>query len=365
MAMTKSEQLQKLESKVSVARKQTSAAARAKKWIIGGLLVVGSVIGAGVGTNHTSEERQNIYDSYRQSPEAVVPFENLGYEDIFDLWNENDLGNDVNTLLSGGQVYVRNELEIVPGPNGNSLIVTNKNGTEAAIEIPASFLNVVNNILYFRNDLNRDIYSYHLTSGALNVIYAGNVGEVFISKDLIYFTDFDSESGIYSITLQGGNKECVIEHPVTSFAVCGDHIIYLDTNSDLFSMAFGDEAPKKLVGKIERFFIGKRIYVESKNTVFSFAPTGSDARKEYISLNDTMCLVGYLDGILFYQENGKLKYLAKEAANTVCSGNYSRYASLSKNEDGTIFTVAYIPGSNRELLRLDPIPESGGDDNGG
>ena len=362
MGMTKGDQLKKLQAQANKIKKRKTFSGKVKTWAISGLLVIGTAIGVGTGASQTSVERQSAYDQYRQSPEAIASFENLGYEDTFDIWNNKDLGNDVNALLTGGQVYIRNHLRMFPSADGSALIITDASGNERTIDMPASYLNVVDDVLYFRNDADRSIYTYNLQTETLHSVSSGNMGEVFVANDLIYYIDYTTDFSVQAIPLSGGAKTEVISSPVASFAVCGDCIIYLDTNSDLYYSPFDADTPKKLVGNIERFLIGDRIYAESKNTIFSFTPTGSEAREEYSSGDDSLRLIGYLDGNLFFQEEGHLKYLSGGTSTTICSDAHSHYTSPVKDASGALYTVAYAQETNQEVLKLDPIPETGGVD---
>lgn len=380
--MTKGEQLKKLQKQAKKVRRRKAGIGKLRVWAVTGLLAAGTAVGINYGMDQTTVERQTAYNLYRQSPDVVATFESLDYEDTFDIWNSKDLGNDVNVLLTGGSVYVRNQYKMLPSGDGTTLVIVDAAGNETALDVSASFLNVVGNTLYFRNDADRSIYAYDLPKGEVYPVVAGSVGEVFVTNDAMYFIDYNLDSTIQAMILSGTDKKCVVASPVSSFVVCGNYIIYLDTHSDLYyaplnldanidveADANGDtepsvNEPKKLVGNIERFMVGDRIYVESKNTIFSFTPTGGDAREEYTSTDNSLRLVGYLDGHIFFQEGGRLRYLSDGADTTICYDSHSHYTSPVADSTGTLYTVAYTPETGQEVLKLAAIPESGGIDDG-
>ena len=66
-----------------------------------------------LGMISTSGERGRVYEEYLNDSQNI-DFEYLRYEDTFSRWNNNDIGNDVNVLLSGGKLYSKDSLSITP-----------------------------------------------------------------------------------------------------------------------------------------------------------------------------------------------------------------------------------------------------------
>lgn len=354
MSMTKQEYLDSLQAKSNKALSSKTPSVQRRKKIVAGILVAGTLVSLGVGVVVTSGEKINAYSTYTEiapgSPDALAPYEHLDYKDIFELWNAHDIGNDVNVLLSGGKIYARNGMTVLPTSDGKDTKITKATGDEKLLSGEVSSINVVNEKIYYRDD-DRNIQEYDLATDQTNLIYDGNVGEVFVANGLVYCIDFDSNSSVISLDFQGQARTTIVDSPVASFAVCGDTIVYLDTNQSLYRLDLKSTSPVLIVNNIERFFLSERIYAESKNTIFSFSPTGNSSSKLYTSNDDSLRLVGVIDGSVFYQENGKLKYLTGGESPTLASSQYKLYSSLTLNDQGILYVVAYDSGENGEVLK--------------
>lgn len=343
--MTKQEYLDNLQKSADKVFATNSPKVKRRRMIIAVVLLIGSIIGIGIGVAETTGEKEKAYSAFaeelRSGDYESVPFEFLDYKDTFDLWNNHAVGNDVNVLLDGGEVYSRDGIEICPDDSGRTTRIQSGNSTPYIINSKISYINVLDDAVFYRSDTDRHIYQFDLNSQRIDAVFEGNVGEVFITNDTIYCVDYSESSALISMDLQGKNQTVLVAEPVSSFLVCGETLLYLDTTQHLYSTTIGSGTSSLIVSDIERFFVDGLIYAESKNTLFRFTPTGGRAEEVYTSENDTLRMVSVIDGVVFFQEDGELRSFADGSSNTISSSQHDLYSCVAKCEDGSLKVVAY------------------------
>lgn len=308
------------------------------------VLVIGTVLALGGAVVETNNERKDAYADYAES--GNVSFEYLNYQDTFEIWNTKELGNDVNILLSGGKILVKDNTIIAPNEKNEGLFY--KNGSEQAqiSEDTASYINLVDKTVYYRNDNDRNIYSYDINTQESKLIYDGNVGEVFFTNDKLYYVDYDNNSWISSIDLTDNiKKDVVIDYPTDSFAVCGDTVVFLGTNKTLYTQGVDSESRISLVNNIERFFLNGNVVAESGNTVFEFLPTGGRASEVYSSELDTLQLVGVGQNGFYIQEDFQLYCVLDSKKTLIQTKEVALFKSITEGTNGKIYALGY---SNNE-----------------
>ena len=369
MAITKQQYLANLQIKVDKAVRVKSAAVRRRKRIITGILALGTIVGLVFGYTSTSGEKNKACSAYISATsgteEARVPYEYLDNKDLFDLWNKNDLGNDINAILSGGKLLYRSGISAFPTFDNSGTKIVSSSGEEKSLGVEASYINLKDDCVFYRNDADRKLYSYNLGTSEQHLIYDGNVGEVLITNNMVYCVDYSSDSSIVSMNLQGEEMQIVVREPVSSFAICGNTILYLDTSQKLKKTEVYGSTTVTIVGNIERFFVDGRVYAESDNTIFSFTPLGYDSSLVYRTDEASLRLVGVSDGTVFYQENGELKCINGDMKSTLFLEQHKIYSSLTKSGTEVLSVIALDiadgNGLKRTLLEVSVADIAGGD----
>jgi hypothetical protein len=297
-------------------------------------LVLVTVLVVAAGTFGTNIEKDKAYKSFLEGGE--ISYEHLNYKDTFVQWNQNTIGNDVNVLLSGGKILIKDGLLISGAPlgkiNEGFLFLGN-----------SSYLNKVQDEIVYRDDKDRCIYGYNIKTKMKRVIHEGNSGEVYCTGNKIYFIDYDQGSEISCIDLsQGTESNIVVSHAVTSFAVCADNILYLNTKQELYRKVMGQKNDRKLASHIERFFLNGNIIVESKNNIIEFTPTGDHSHVIYQSDVDNMRLVGASSKNTYIQEDSHLICLSETSKLTLAGATFSLFSSIAENQNGAIYGTAYM-----------------------
>lgn len=299
----------------------------------------------------TSRANNKAYNEYMQG--GTVSFTVLNHKDAFSRWNKTELGNNANTLLSGGKLLIKDGLKISGVPlTGNTdgfLFLSN-----------ASYLNKINNQVIYRDDTNHHLYSFNPSSNQKTLFYEGNVGEVLGYGSELYFIDYNKQGGISCLNINNTKSiSAVVEQPVVAFIICGKQILYLDAQQSLHLKTIGTNMEETIAQSVERFFLNGEIVVQSKNNLIAFSPSGKNSRLLYTSAVDNLQLAGVLgkklylqeEGILYSWENGKKTKLMQE--------KYNMFTSVSQDAEGPLFAVANKLGPDKLLGKMVKLTEKG------
>ncbi len=292
------------------------------------LLLVTAVV-IGIGAAGTVLQERNAVAAFQST--GILSYEFLYAGHVFDDWNAAGTGNDVNALLTGGKVLIRDGVYVtgVPADDtaGKFQIIPN-----------ASYLNKMGSQIIYSDDQDRHIYAYDLDTKQKSIIYTGNSGEVFCTKDSIYFVDYDEGAALMKIDPQKPtDKTAVVKSPVKSFAVCGDTVIFLDEGSVLKKQAVGGKSTDVLMKHVERFFLNGHILAETKNTIVEFKPDGRDSKKLLQDADPEASLVGISGQKLFLQSNGELASWTKGAKTSLRSAANGLYGSIVEDKDNQAY----------------------------
>lgn len=339
--MTKAEYVLSLQKKADKITEESSPKGKKRKVIIRSILVFGTIASLGIGSLCTHISREQAYNAYQETP-AGIRYEDLGYNSTFEIWNENLLGADINSILSGGKLLFKDDVSVIPKAKDNVCTVQVDGKTVGSIKGSISYINSYNNSVLFRNDKTRDIQSFDILSGKYSTIVSGNVGETLVYDGNIYFVDFEQQSHLFLYRSEEKISEEIVPEPVLSFAVFGDSIIYLSTNNNLYKYDFSTKSATSIVNNIERFFLDGDIIAESKNTVFRFETLSGKPSKIYASDSETFSLVGCSNGVIFFEEDGKLYTMSdNEPAEEIVSDIFSKYSTVVSDVEGNLYALAY------------------------
>lgn len=139
---------------------------------------------------------------------------------------------------------------------------------------------------------------------------------------------------------------------MSSFAVCGDEILYLNAAHTLRHAALSAENgakihPRDLMQRVERFYLyDAGIVAESRDTAASFTMQGDRVQRRYRSTDGNLQVAGFLPGqqLLLIRENGSyatVRLGAAQAQPLPFDGADTRtLTSLVQDEAGAIYGVA-------------------------
>ncbi len=345
---TKRENIAKLQKRMEKVTASFSEKRLKRKKRVSIIFVLGILIALGLGMISTSCEFRRAYEEYLNDS-SNIDFRYLRYKDTFARWNENDIGNDVNVLLSGGKLYSKDNLAVIP--KDNSYKVIRDDQIIKIISSNISYINVLNDTIIFRDDFTRNIRTYNIRTNKESVLSHDNCGEVFVANGLIYYVSFTNNSSIVCVNPDGSGKHIVVDKPVTSFLVCGDSVVYLTNSQYLYKHSLSSNSATSIMPNVERFFVNGDLIIESADVIFTSHTNGNKAKKVYRSSEPTMRLVSATDREIIFQENGKLFSLTVNDGITaeICTEEFELYSSVLRCLDSYLMII-YQDKSNTATI---------------
>ena len=307
-----------------------------KRMLVNGAkLFIVLAVATGAGAAVTSIQESNAAEAFQSS--GNLPYEFMYADGMFTKWNAESIGNDMNTLLTGGKILIRDGMHVTGAaadPDSGFLVLPG-----------ASYLNKVGNIIVYRDDKDRHIYTISPSTKLKTVLYAGNSGEVLCTKDSVYFIKMPLDGS--------SDKSVVVDTEVSSFAVCGDTVLYIDSLHNLNSQELGSKSRKTLMTQVERFYLNGDIIAESQNTVVSFRPNGNTAHKLYESLDKEMRLAGMVGDTLFIEAGGSFLAVHAGKSETLDAPQGTMYSSIAKDDAGNYYGICYAADADsKTVMRL-------------
>lgn len=333
--ITKAEYLAALQSEATAVITKRAKATKRRR-LISAVFGIGTFILIGLGVIGTNVERDNNFKKF-SAGEIDASFELLNGSGAFSVWNEQNLGNDINTILGGGKVLSHQGVLVVPAADGNGVTV---NG-QAFGTIPGniSYINICDGIIYYRENATRNICSYVPQNGIITTVVDTNAGELLVADGRLYYVDYSDNGKVISVDTNGRDKQIAIAEPVTSFVVCGNDSIYLGADQTLY-LKNGTGSVTTLISNVERFFLNGNIVVESDESVFQFTSERSNAVLLHQSSATDMQLVGACADGVFIQESGELLFSDGSITATVANDAPMLYQSISVDKTGIVRYIA-------------------------
>ena len=324
MALNKREYLTQLQKEAAGGNPLKSGDGRKKMLRSLAVLGVSASLFTGIGVAGTDSAKEAAYEAGNQ-----IAFENLGYKDNFDRLNHGTIGNDINLLLAGGKILIKDNVKFSGAQN---VVAGFQNIANA------SYLNICGNKIVYRDDKDRKIYAYDPSTTKKEVIYEGNAGEVYCVGTIVYFIGYPDDK-ICSLNLESpkDSMQYITDIGVKSFAVCGDAILYLTNDGKLKYVK--DKVAYTLARSIESFYLNGDIVAKSGKNIIKFTTTGELPEQIYLASSADLRLVGADSDYVYVQEEGILYVLTENDRKAVTDSKHKYYRSIMHDNDAWYFTA--------------------------
>ena len=188
-------------------------------------------------------------------------------------FENNCIGNTNNNLLTFG-TYAQRKNIVCESDDNTSIII---NDEEKVISNDSSsYINIINNEVFFRNDSDRKIYCYSLKDSDVKCLVDANCGEMIVSKRGIYYIDYSTQLLNY-YSFQTNTTEKVIDQKIKSFAVGGESLFVQTYNKNL-ELVNLDGSTIHIIGEVDRFFYDGTIYVQKGGVIYRISSLTSAER---------------------------------------------------------------------------------------
>ncbi|WP_230399248.1 DUF5050 domain-containing protein [Novisyntrophococcus fermenticellae] len=268
----------------------------------------------------------------------------------------------INTLIGGGNFYSgKDRVLIQPTADCKGMQMTNKGDTQTFSNSLCSYVNVQDDVAYYRKDSDRGIYKMTLGDGKETPFYTGNAGEIFQYKNYVYFIDLNHNSNLMRLRKDEDTEpEIIVKDPVEKFAIYGNECFYLTENNDLSHVELKKgQTPISFPDKYNEFFFyenEKIIVARSGNRIISFKINGKNPQLLYESKKGNIKLAGAGKDKCYILKSGKLKGIpidkdSKEETFKVDAGKL--ITSICETENGTKGIVYKEDGMNVNMQVVD------------
>ena len=324
MVLSKKEYLKQLQKDAAGGNPLKTDVGRKKLLKSLAALGISASIFTGIGVAGTENAKETAYELGEQ-----ITFENLGYKDNFSRLNHGTIGNDINLLLSGGKILIKENVKYSGVQNA---VAGFKNIANA------SYLNLCGNRIVYRDDKDRKVYAYEPATTKKEVLYDGNAGEVYCVGTTVYFIDYPDDK-VCSLNLESpkDSLQYITDAGVKSFAVCGDTILYLNNKGKLKYLK--DKVEYTLANNIESFYLNGDIIAKSGKNIIKFTTTGELPELIYQASFADLRLIGADSDYVYIQEDGILYALTVNDTKAITDSKHKYYRSIVHDNGGWYFTV--------------------------
>lgn len=266
--------------------------------IVGALLLSGIayLVVDGIQSNNEKEayyqlSGENIDALFEISSNQTLMFDAKAYN----KFENKCLGNENSNLLSFGCYCEKDDL-ICSSKDKTILTVGEK---EIVIsDSPASYINIIDNYVYYRNDSTRALYRYSISNNENECIVKSPCGEVVVSKKGVSYIDLTSSTLNY-IQFDTMESSQVLDAQVKSFAVIGNLYYCLKSDKN-FGVVTKDGDFDLIASDVDRFFCDGKIVIQKGNNIYIINET-STTESEIIGIEGVV--IGFSDDEIYVNEN--------------------------------------------------------------
>lgn len=306
------------EEKLQTARKQSEKGLirhekgdKRKKYIRIGF-IGGSIAAILIGILGTPVSDQAAFLSYEKEPGIMISEDVFRNDQAFVLWSETALHNDLNCLMSGGNFYAKNGIIILPNDNFTGMEIIQGENIKTFSNGICSYINVVDDMLYYRKDDERSIFRCSMQENSEELVYAGNVGEVFVYGDYLYFIDLENERKVMQVLLEDSEIiNCIIDEPVEQFMIYSNQCLYLTKANRIYQKEIAaDSVASNISGTYTSFFFNGNIIAQSGDRILSFDICGGNTKVVYENKDIKFRLAGAAASCCYIQEGTTIKKIS-------------------------------------------------------
>ena len=207
----------------------------------------------------------NIDNLFEISNDKSLMFDKTSY----DLFNDKCLGNNSSILLAYGN-YCEKDGVICRSNNKTILTINDKDITIS--EAPSSYINIIDNNIYYRDDITRTLWCYSISDNTSKCIIDSQCGEVVVSKKGISYLDLTDLTLRY-IPLNTMEAVQITDDKVESFVVVGNSYYCLKANKD-FGIVTQSGEFELLSGDVDRFFCDGKIAIQKGTNIYFIDAAG-------------------------------------------------------------------------------------------
>lgn len=298
-------------------------------FVVWAAICIGGIV---IGAFNKSSILEKRYNSFIENPEiSSVDFELLSYKNVAQIVETHFLGNSPSQLLLGGYFCEKDNYKVYPAGDGQSTILRIDDFEMTLEDSIVSDVNIKNGMVYYRDQGERKIYAYDISSGGKTDLGIENVGQFALYDSDYIYIDLSNSSLIY-VDQNNKNHKTLIDSGVKSFAVAGNSILYLDSNRTLSKLGLSDNAKTVITNNVNVFSFSSFLWLQNNDKLIQ---KGLSEKKvsEYELNMPCNRLIGLTDIYIFFESS---------------DGVYCH--DIKKGPNHKLENGIFIGGSNEKVL---------------
>lgn len=311
------------------------------------ILICIVVIALGIGSRFYYDKTQRFSVATYLKTKEIKKLNRISNQELlwlnqkcFEHYQSYTYGNKEEILEANGKVYKDNK--VYAFINDKGLFINNKLITKDS----ASFINYYNDSIYFRNDIDRDIYRYSIKDNKLTKELAGNYTQLKIVNGVLYFINFN-DNCLYNYKTKSKKTQKISNLKIKKFTVVGNDYLVLTTNNYL-KLTNGSKA-KFSVSGINDYFYNGNLVTLTEDKIMQWKDTKSPKKMINEDFN-------HIIGI-----NGNTLYLDELFPNStdIISVDFNNYSyKKCQTINSMIIITSYVNNDDIKYLEYSLVDEN-------
>lgn len=222
----------------------------------------------------------------------------LDYEEAVVNYESNFLGNSNANILQDGKICTYGD--IVLDATEGTLIKTENIESKTLVNEPVSFVNVWNDIIYYRLESTKQCMAFSAENSTL-ALEDIHVGQMLIDNGKLFFINLDDNAHLYSLDLESCEIKPIIDTPIQYFAITGNRVIAMSRTNEFAIYDKKNGIYETGMSNAKSFVFTDKLYLSDGGNIISCS---ANLREEKKVANGEGSLIAVFDsGIVLQQEN--------------------------------------------------------------
>lgn len=303
-------------------------------------IIAGGVVGIATGSNKTITPEAYLQLNQIDELNKIGDQENLWLnQKCFNYYQSKVYGNNNEILESNGKVYKNKNVFAFSDDMGLHI------NDDLAIRNSVSFLNYYQIQIYYRDDIDRSIYSYDLKNKRIKKVLSGNYTQLKIINDKLYYVDYKNNK-LYSYSLKDKNCNKELDIKVQKYILIGNKTLVLTKNKKL-KLSDGENVEFSIPG-IDDFIYNGNLITLSNDGIYYWKDMNIPNKIEIKKINH---IIGINENALYLDsyDNKKLNILLINIHDEKCS--------VLRTFDKEIIVHSYLKNVDVEYLEYSKMDE--------
>ncbi len=251
----------------------------------------------------------------------------LDYEEAVVNYENSFLGNTNANILQDGRICTYGD--VVLYATDGTLVKTENNESITLVNEPVSYVNVWNDIIYYRLESTKQCMAFSAENSTL-ALEDIRVGQMLIDNGKLFFINLDDNAHLYSLDLESGEIKPVVNTPVQYFAITGNRIITLSRANEFAIYDKKNGLYETGMSNAKSFIFKDKLYLSDGGNIISCS---ANLRNEKKVTNGEGSLIAVFDNSVVLQQENVLVYVTNDISYLIEKDiSVCKYAALTADD---------------------------------